>query len=99
MSDIRHRHETHAIARRRPHEVHHCGVLSALQFAGFRLSEHVYKNALEIELRAAGHRVDREVRVVVYYKGEPIAVQIIDIIVDGKVVVEVKASAEIRPAW
>ena len=34
-----------------------------------------------------------------YYKGEPIAVQIIDMVVDGKVVVEVKASAEVRAAW
>ena len=65
----------------------------------FGFLEHVYKEALAKELRARGHRVDREVRVVVYYKGEPIAVQIIDMIVDGKVVVEVKASADVRPAW
>ena len=65
----------------------------------FGFLEHVYKNALEKELIAAGHRVDREVRVVVYYKGEPIALQIIDMIVDGKVVVEVKSGAEVRPAW
>lgn len=71
-------------------------VYNALDF-GFL--EHIYKEALAKELRARGHRVDREARVVVYYKGEPIAVQIIDMIVDGKVVVEVKASAEVRAAW
>ncbi|HWC47156.1 MAG TPA: GxxExxY protein [Casimicrobiaceae bacterium] len=65
----------------------------------FGFLEHIYKEALAKELRALGHRVEREVRVVVYYKGEPIAVQIIDMIVDGKVVVEAKASAEVRPAW
>ena len=65
----------------------------------FGFHEHIYKEALAKELRALGHRVEREVRVVVYYKGEPIAVQIIDMIVDGKVVVEAKASAEVRPAW
>lgn len=65
----------------------------------FGFLEHIYKEALAKELRARGHIVDREVRVVVYYKGEPIAVQIIDLIVDKKVVVEVKASADVRPAW
>jgi GxxExxY protein len=65
----------------------------------FGFLEVVYKEALAKELRAQGHVVDREVRVVVYYKGEPIAVQIIDMIVDAKVVVEVKASADVRPAW
>ena len=35
----------------------------------------------------------------VYYKGQPIAVQIIDMVVDGKVVVEAKSTADIRPAW
>lgn len=65
----------------------------------FGFLEHVYKSALEKELIARGHRVEREVRVVVYYKGEPIAVQIIDMVVDGKVVVEVKATTDVRPAW
>jgi GxxExxY protein len=65
----------------------------------FGFLERIYKNALEKELVAAGHKVEREVRVVVYYKGEPIAVQIIDMIVDGKVIVEVKAAAEFRAAW
>lgn len=65
----------------------------------FGFLELVYKEALAKELVARGHQVDREVRVVVYYKGEPIAVQIIDMIVDGKVIVEVKASAEVRAAW
>jgi len=65
----------------------------------FGFLEHVYKNALEKELRARGHRVEREVRVVIYYKGEPIAVQVIDMLVDAKVVIEVKSSADHRPAW
>ena len=65
----------------------------------FGFLEHIYKAALEKELRARGHRVDREVRVVVYYNGEPIAVQIIDMVVEGKVVVEAKSTADVRPAW
>lgn len=63
---------------------------------GFGFLEHVYKAALEKELIKRGHRVEREARVVVYYKGEPIAVQIVDMIVDSRVVVEVKSALELR---
>ena len=65
----------------------------------FGFLEHVYKAALEKELLARGHHVEREVRVVVYYKGDPIAVQIIDMLVDGKVVVEAKSGGYFHPAW
>ena len=40
----------------------------------FGFLEHIYKSALEKELRSRGHRVEREARVVVHYKGEPLAV-------------------------
>src|SRR5213082_3150709 len=70
-------------------------VYNVLDF-GFR--EHIYTNALEKELRARGHTVEREVRVVVFYKGEPIAVQVIDMVVDGKVIVEVKSTANLHPS-
>jgi len=70
-------------------------VYNVLDF-GFR--EHIYTNALEKELRARGHTVEREVRVVVCYKGEPIAVQVIDMVVDGKVVVEVKSTPNLHPS-
>lgn len=63
---------------------------------GFGFLEHIYKAALEKELIRRGHRVEREARVVVKYKGEPIAVQIVDMIVDSTVVVEVKSSLELR---
>jgi len=63
---------------------------------GFGFLEHVYKAALEKELIRRGHRVEREARVVVYYKGDAIAVQVVDMIVDSRVVVEVKSSLELR---
>src|SRR5437764_11279978 len=65
----------------------------------FGFLEHIYKSALEKELRSRGHRVEREARVVVHYKGEPLAVQVLDMIVDEKVIVEAKASANVHPAW
>jgi GxxExxY protein len=59
---------------------------------GFR--ERIYALAMERDLRAEGHRVDREVPVVVYFRGQPLASQRIDMIVDETVVVETKAGAD-----
>lgn len=61
-------------------------------------AEHLCKKALEIELRARGHVVQREVAVLVYYKGHEIGTQRLHMLVDGKVVVEVKSTMELHPA-
>ena len=63
---------------------------------GFRYLEQVYMAALERELRARDHLVGREVWVPVFYKGDVISRQRIDMIVDGKLVVEVKATHELH---
>lgn len=60
--------------------------------------EHVYKTALERELRSRGHSVAREVGVTVMYKGEELCSQRLDMIVDDRLVVEVKSSALLPPA-
>ena len=65
---------------------------------GFGHLEHVYKAALERELIARGHEVGREVPVMVYYKGEALAMERLDMIVDGKLVVEVKSTAQLHPS-
>ncbi|MFI5242576.1 MAG: GxxExxY protein [Gemmatimonadales bacterium] len=44
-----------------------------------------------------GHRVDREVSVMVYYRGEPLAEQTLDMIVDEKLVLETKATELLHP--
>jgi GxxExxY protein len=59
---------------------------------GYGFLEHVYSLALECELRARGHTVAREVSVRVMYKGAELAVQRIDMIVDGKLVIEIKST-------
>ena len=66
-------------------------------YFGFGLLESVYANALTVDLRAKGHKVDREVRVPVFYKGVRIGWQRIDQLVDDKVVVETKASVKLHP--
>lgn len=58
---------------------------------GFGFLEHLYVMALERELRTRGHQVGREVGVRVMYKGEELGIQRLDMIVDEKLVVEVKA--------
>ena len=63
---------------------------------GFGFLEHLYVMALERELIAREHRVGREVCVRVKYKGEELAVQRLDLIVDEKLVIETKASAELH---
>src|ERR1700694_3612317 len=63
---------------------------------GFGFLEHVYVMAVERELRARGHDVAREMCVRVIYKGEDLAAQRLDMIVDAKVIVEVKATAELH---
>ena len=65
---------------------------------GFGFLEHVYRGALEMELRARGHQVGREVGVVVLYKGVEVAVQRIDILVDEKLIVEVKSTLDLHAA-
>ena len=65
---------------------------------GYGFLEQVYALALEKELRKRGHRVDREFGVTVFYEGEPLTTVRLDMVVDGKVVIENK-SAAVLPAF
>lgn len=60
--------------------------------------ETVYVNALVQELGTRGHRVAREVTVRVMYKGQPIAIQRLDIVVGDRLVVEVKSTFDLHKA-
>jgi GxxExxY protein len=64
---------------------------------GYGLLEQLYAGALTYELRARGHVVEREVRVPVEYKGHPLGWQRLDLVVDDRVVVEIKASELLPP--
>ena len=64
---------------------------------GFGFREYLYALALERDLVARGHRVDREVAVMVYYRGEPLAWQWLDMIVDERLVLETKATERLHP--
>jgi GxxExxY protein len=64
---------------------------------GFGFREYIYTRALERLLVAKGHKVEREVPVTVYFRGEPLAHERMDMIVDGVVVIENKAREPLDP--
>lgn len=55
----------------------------------------MYVLALEKELLDAGHRVAREANVTIYYKGFPLTTDRMDMVVDGKLIVEAKATKDL----
>lgn len=62
--------------------------------AGFL--ESVYAAALELELRNRGHDVGREVLVVVRYEGVNIAHQRLDMLVNERLIIEIKATEKLH---
>ena len=64
---------------------------------GFGFLEHIYKAALEHELRARGHRIAHEMWVTVFFKGITLGKQRLDLVVDEKLVVELKSTYDLRP--
>ena len=63
---------------------------------GFGFLEHLYAAALERELLARGHHVARELGVRVCYKGQELGSQRLDMVVDERLVVEIKATHELH---
>ena len=53
--------------------------------------EKVYENALRIELSRAGLRVEQQIPIQVYYQGEVIGDFVSDLLVEKRLVVELKA--------
>lgn len=64
---------------------------------GFGFLENVYTLALERELQARERAVGREVPIPIIYKGELLTHHRADLIVDEKVIVEVKATELLPP--
>jgi GxxExxY protein len=65
---------------------------------GYGFREPVYSRALTIELRRRGLRVDREVSFTVYYEGEVVGRYRIDHLVEGRLVLEIKAGRALAPS-
>lgn len=65
---------------------------------GFGLSERIYLLAMEQELKARGHQVQTEVEVPVFYRGALLQQQRLDMLVDERVVLELKATPVLHPS-
>jgi GxxExxY protein len=73
------------------------GFFDCYNHIGFGFVEPICCSALERELTARGHHVAREVAIEVFYKGESVGWQRMDMIVDDKIIIEVKATPILSP--
>lgn len=64
---------------------------------GAGLLEQIYENALCVELSHRGLRYQRQMRVPVRYKGEEVGDLYADLVVKGRVIVELKSVRELAP--
>ncbi|HVF41130.1 MAG TPA: GxxExxY protein, partial [Gemmatimonadaceae bacterium] len=64
---------------------------------GYGFLEHIYCVAMEGELKSRGLAAGREVAVEVRYKGNRVGFQRLDMVVDDKIIVEIKSSAVLSP--
>ena len=65
---------------------------------GYGFLEKVYENAMMIELRKLGMNVQRQVPIKVFYEKQLVGEYFADIVVDGKVIVELKAAESLCEA-
>ncbi|MBA3343611.1 MAG: GxxExxY protein [Gemmatimonadaceae bacterium] len=65
---------------------------------GYGFLEHLYVMAMERELLARDHTVAREISIRVMYKGEELGTQRLDMIVDDRLVVEIKSTFQLPTA-
>jgi GxxExxY protein len=59
--------------------------------------ESIYEQAMCLELEHQGQKVERQVRVPVRYRRKEVGLHVIDIIVNKKIILELKAINEIAP--
>lgn len=65
---------------------------------GFGFLESIYARALDIALKERGLRVDRELPVEVFFHGRQVEVHRLDMLVDRRVIVEIKSSHKLAEA-
>lgn len=58
---------------------------------GYGFLEKVYENAMVIELKSMGLKVEQQVKIKVFYNGQEVGYYIMDIVVENIVGVEIKA--------
>lgn len=63
---------------------------------GYGFLEKVYENALFIELEKTGLYIEKQRRIKVYYENEVVGSYYADLVVDEKVIIELKAAEGLR---
>ena len=66
---------------------------------GYGFFEKVYENALIVELQERGRKIEQQVPIDVHYKGERIGHYVADLVVEGKVLMELKTGKELIPRY
>jgi GxxExxY protein len=74
------------------------GMFEVHRELGFGYVEPIYSRALQKVLRRKGLHVQSELKVPVIFQGELIGVQRIDMLVDGRVLVEIKSTERLAEA-
>lgn len=64
---------------------------------GFGFLENVYQNALHKELVSRGMKCECQKELDVYYKGEIVGVYRADMVVENRIILELKAVSSLRP--
>jgi len=65
---------------------------------GFGFLEGLYKNSVAVEVSFLGMRVQREVPFQLFHRGQPVGLYRVDLLIEGCVLVEIKAQAGISDA-
>ena len=65
---------------------------------GFGFLEKVYQRAMQVELQARGVKVELEPKIQVQFKGVVVGDYAADLLVAGKIIVELKTDAHYQPA-
>ncbi|PKN91980.1 MAG: GxxExxY protein [Chloroflexi bacterium HGW-Chloroflexi-6] len=65
---------------------------------GYGFLEKVYENSLSKELAKRGHIIKQQVPIQVFYDGDAVGEYFADILVDDKIIIELKAAEEIAKA-
>ena len=63
------------------------------------LLESIYEEAMCIELEERGIPFARQFRIPAYYKGRPLGTYVIDLLVDDRVIVEIKCVSSVSPVF
>ncbi len=59
---------------------------------GYGFLEKVYQNSLYLELKNKGYKVEAQKKIIVYYKGIEVGEYYADLLVEDKIILELKAA-------